>query len=96
MVRRSVSACVEDYMRGDAKFLGGGNTGDHTAGHGGVGLSLLQYSNIQSETTGRPSPEGGPADRVTRRSQRRLRPAPFAVELVRELRFLAIAVSTSF
>lgn len=46
MVRRAVSARVEDHMRGDAKFLGGGDTGDHTAGHGGIGLSLLQYSDI--------------------------------------------------
>lgn len=82
MVRRAVSACVEDYMRGDAKFLGGGDAGDYTAGHGRVGLSLLQYSNIQSEAAGRSSPEGGPADRVIWRFQWRFRPVPFAVEIV--------------
>jgi len=76
MVRRAVSACMEDHVRGDAKFLGGTDASDRTAGHGGVGLPLLQYSRVQSETTGWSSPEGGSADRVARRFQRRLRRAP--------------------
>jgi len=67
MVRRAVSACMEDHVRGDAKFLGGTDASDRTAGHGGVGLPLLQYSRVQSEITGWSSPEGGSADRVTRR-----------------------------
>lgn len=75
MVRRAVSARVENHVRGDAKFLGGGDTGDRTADHGGAGLSLLQYPHIQSEATGRPSSEGGPADRITRQFRRQLRRA---------------------
>lgn len=71
MVRRAVPACVEDYVCGDAKFPGGGDASDRTAGHGGFGLPVLQYPHIQSETTGRSSPEGGPADRVTQRRLRR-------------------------
>lgn len=41
MVRRAVSARVEDHVRGDAKFLGGVDAGDRTADHGGTGLHLL-------------------------------------------------------
>lgn len=51
MVPRAVPARLEDYVRGNAKFLGGGDAGNHTAGHGGVGLPLLQYPRIQSKAT---------------------------------------------
>lgn len=71
MVSRAVPAHMEDHVRGDAKFLGGGDAGDHTTTYGGTGLSLLQYPYIQSEATRRSSPERGFTDRVARRCQRR-------------------------
>lgn len=64
MVRRAVSARMEDYVRGDAKFLGGVDAGDHPADHGGDGLPLPQYPHIQPKATGRSLREGWSADRV--------------------------------
>lgn len=46
MVRRAVSARVENHVCGDAKFLGGGDTRDRSANHGGDGLPLPQYPHI--------------------------------------------------
>lgn len=66
MVRRAVSARVENHMRGDAKFLGGGDTRDRPSCHGVDGLPLPQYSHIQSKTTGRSLSEGGPVGRINR------------------------------
>lgn len=64
LVRRAVSARVENHVRGDEKFLGGGDARDRPAGHGGDGLSLPQYSRIQSKTAGRSLSKGGPVDRI--------------------------------
>lgn len=64
LVRRAVSARVENHMRGDEKFLGGGDARDRPAGHGGDGLPLPQYSRIQSKTAGRSLPERGPVGRI--------------------------------
>jgi len=93
MVRRAVSACMEDHVRGDAKFFGGTDASDRTAGHGGVGLPLLQYSRVQSETPGRSSPEGGSADRVARRFQWRFRWAPCRIRM---RQWMPTAISASF
>lgn len=57
MVRRAVSTRMEDHVRGDAKFLGGGDAGDHPADHGGDELPLSQYPRIQSETARRSLPK---------------------------------------
>lgn len=59
-----MSARVENHVRGDAKFLGGGDTCDYPADHGGDGLSLSQYSHIQSETAGWSLSKGGPVGRI--------------------------------
>lgn len=64
MVRRTMSARVENHVRGDAKFLGGGDTCDYPADHGGDGLPLPQYPHIQSETAGWSLSEGGSAGRI--------------------------------
>lgn len=64
MVRRAVSARVENHVRGDAKFLGGGDARDRPADHGGDGLPLPQYPRIQSKTAGRSLPEGWPVGRI--------------------------------
>jgi len=72
MVRRAVSARVEDYVRGDAKFLGGGDASGHSADHGGDGLPLPQYPYIQSEATGRSLSERGPTGRVIREVSRQI------------------------
>lgn len=86
MVRRTVPACVEDYVCSDAKFPCGGDASNRTAGHGGNWLPVLQYSRIQSKTTRRSSPEGGPADRVTQRRLRRT--FPFVIGFAYDSDFL--------
>jgi len=64
MVRRAMSARVENHVRGDAKFLCGGDTCDCPADHGGDGLPLPQYPHIQSETAGWSLSKGGPVGRI--------------------------------
>lgn len=64
MVRCAMSAGVENYMRGDAKFFGGADTCDYPTDYGGDGLSLPQYPYFQSETAGWSLSEGGPVGRV--------------------------------
>lgn len=66
MVRRAVSARVENYVRGDAKFLGGGDTCYRPSCHGVDGLPLPQYPRIQSKTAGRSLPEGRPVGCINR------------------------------
>jgi len=58
MVRRAMSARVEDHVRGHAEYPGGDDTGDRAADHGSDGLPLPQHPHIQSEVAGWPLSEG--------------------------------------
>jgi len=71
MVRRAVSARVEDHVCGHAEYPGGGDTGDRAADHGSDGLLLPQHPRIQSEVAGWPLSKGRFAGRIVVRRPRR-------------------------